>query len=75
MENQTTLEKLDSKVSQVLSKYSDLKNANEALRTEIVTLKSQTELKDTEIARLTDDNAMKELEIEDIMSKIENILG
>jgi len=75
MENQTTLERLDTKVSQILSQYNDLKSANEALRTEIVTLKSQTELKDTEIARLTDDNAMKELEIEDIMSKIENILG
>ena len=75
MENSTTLERLDDKVSQILSQYNELKNLNETLRTEIVTLKSESELKDSEIARLTDDNAMKELEIEDIVSKIESILG
>jgi len=75
MENSTTLERLDNKVSQILNQYNDLKSVNETLRTEIVTLKSATELKDSEIARLTDDNAMKELEIEDIVSKIESILG
>lgn len=75
MENKTTLEKLDDKVSQILSQYDELKNMNETLRTEVVTLKSESELKDNEIARLTDDNAMKELEIEDIVNKIESILG
>ncbi|MEA2099626.1 MAG: hypothetical protein U9P72_05815 [Campylobacterota bacterium] len=75
MENKTTLEKLDDKVSQILSQYDELKNLNETLRTEVVTLKSESELKDNEIARLTDDNAMKELEIEDIVNKIESILG
>ncbi len=75
MENQTIIERLDDKVSQILKKYDELKSVNDTLRTEIVTLKSESELKNAEIARLTDDNAMKELEIEDIMSKIESILG
>ncbi len=75
MENQTTLEKLGDKVSQVLEQYHSLKDDNEALRNEIVTLKSSLELKNQELNRLSDDNAMKDLEIEDIVSKIESILN
>ena len=75
MEDQTTLERLSDKVSQVLQQYNSLKGENEMLRTEIVTLKSEREMKDQELSRLADDNAMKDLEIEEIVNKIESILG
>jgi len=75
MEDKTTLERLGEKVTQVLQQYSSLQAENEMLRTEIVTLKADREMRDQEITKLADDNAMKDLEIEEIMGKIESILG
>jgi len=75
MANQTTLEKLDEKVSNILEKYNSLKNKNESLQSELSALKIEKELKDQQILKLEDDNTMKELEIEEIVSKIEGIIG
>ena len=75
MQNQTALEILDAKVSDILQKYGSLKSENEMLRTEVVTLKAQNEIKDQEIEKLSDQNTMKELEIEEIVAKIESIVG
>jgi len=75
MEEQTNIEKLGEKVSLMLEEYYSLKNENETLTNEVVTLKSENEIKEQEIARLADENAMKDLEIEEIVTKIENILG
>jgi len=75
MQNQTTLEVLDEKVSQVLKGYHDLKTENEMMRNELITLKAEREIKDQEIEKLTEQNTMKDLEIEEIVNKIESILG
>jgi cell division protein ZapB len=75
MENQTTLEKLSDRVSQILQQYHTIKGENEVLRTELMQEKAQRELKDQEIEKLTEENAMKDLEIEEIVNKIESILG
>jgi len=75
MENQTTLEKLSEKVSQILQKYHSLKGENEMMRNELTTLKAEREIKNQEIERLSEENAMKDLEIEEIVNKIESILG
>lgn len=75
MENQTALEVLSEKVSQILQQRQDLKSETEALRNELVTLKGQSEAKDLEIEKLTEQNVMKDLEIEEIVNKIESILG
>ena len=75
MQNQTTLEKLGEKVSQVLQRYHSLKSENDMLRNELVTLKSERELKDQEIEKLTEVNALKDMEIEEIANQIESILG
>jgi len=75
MENQTVLEKLDAKISQMIQKCEDLKNENEIIRSELVTLKAQQEIKDAEIEKLMEENTMKDLEIEEIVNKIESILG
>ncbi|MGD9717842.1 MAG: hypothetical protein AB7U24_01220 [Sulfurimonadaceae bacterium] len=74
MENNMT-EKLAQKVEEILHNYNNLKQENDALRTEIVTLKAERELKNQEIQRLNDQNTMKDLEIEEIVNKIETILG
>ncbi len=75
MQEQTILEKLDDKVSQVIQQCDSLKEENEMMRNELLTLKAERELKDAEIERLSEENTMKDLEIEEIVSKIENILG
>jgi cell division protein FtsB len=75
MENQTNLEKLNDKVSQILQQYHSLKGENEVLQNEVAKLKADNELKTQEIEKLTEQNIMKDLEIEEIVNKIESILG
>ena len=75
MENQTNLEKLNVKVSEVLQQYHSLKAENEMLRSELVSIKAEQELKNQEIERLVQQNAKKDLEIDEIANKIESIIG
>jgi len=75
MENQTGLEKLSDKVSQILQQYHAIKGENEVLRNELMQEKAQRELKDQEIEKLIEENTLKDLEIEEIVNKIESILG
>jgi cell division protein FtsB len=75
MENQTSLEKLNQKISQILGEYNSLKEQNELFRVENMTLKTQNEAKDAEIAKLEDENIQKDIEIEEIVQKIESMIG
>ncbi len=72
---QSIVEKLSDKVSLVATKYSTLKDENSALNDEVTTLNATIELKNKEIAELKEQNEMKELEMEDIISRVESILG
>jgi len=75
MQNQTILDTLNDKVSQVLQKYDSLKVENDRFRMELVTLKAEKEVKDQEIEKLIEQNVMKDLEIEEIVNKIETMLS
>jgi chromosome segregation ATPase len=75
MENQTTLQKLNDKISDVLSSYAAAKEELERLRLEVVTLKSEKEMKNKEIEKLIEQNTLKDLEIEEIVEKIERMMG
>ncbi len=75
MDNQTSLEKLNEKISNILQQYNSLKSENELLRTQVVTLKSESEIKNQEIEKLIEQNTKKDLEIEEIVEKIESIMG
>jgi len=75
MDNQSSLETLDEKVSQILKQYHFFKSENEILRREVVTLKSESEMKNQEIEKLRDLNTQKDIEIDEIVSKIESIIG
>lgn len=74
MENQTNMSKLSEKVSNILARYNSLKDENERLRLDVVTLKSECELKNQEIENLIEQNIMKDLEIEEIVEKIERMI-
>ena len=75
MEDQTSLDKLSEKVSSILQHYNALKNENEMIRNELITLKAEREIKNQELEKLTEENVKKDIEIEEIVSKIESILG
>lgn len=75
MQNQTSLAKLNDKVSAIVQRYNSQKEENEVLRLELVKLKAESEIKNQEIARLIEQNAQKELEIEAIVEKLESIMA
>ena len=75
MENQSNLDQLNEKVSQVIQQFHALKGENEMIRNELITLKAEKEIREQELEKLSDENAMKDLEIEEIANKIESILG
>ena len=65
MDNQSSLEKLSERVSQIVQQYHSLKGETEMMRKEIVTLKAEKERKDQEIERLSEEKAIKEIEKEE----------
>ena len=69
------LERLGLKIADLLRQYGILKEENELLRNELMKLKAEREIKDQEIARLIQENANKDIEIEEIVNKIESMLG
>lgn len=71
----STIEKLSTKVDEVLRRYESLKAENDSLRQEVMTLKASAEAKDNQIIKLEEELSMKELEAEDIVSKIESIFA
>lgn len=75
MQTQTTLSKLNEKVSAIVEQYNLFKQENEYLRMEMVKLKAESEAKNREIEKLVEDNALKDLEIEEIVEKLESIMA
>ncbi len=68
MEERSTLDRLSDKVNQILQKHLQQQEESALLRSEL-------ESKDTTIENLREEIAMKDLEIEEIVAKIESILG
>lgn len=74
MQNQTTLGKLNDKISAIVEQYNSLKEENKTLRLDVVQLKAESEAKNHEIEKLAEQNALKDSEIEAIVEKLESIL-
>ena len=74
MKEISTIEKLSSKIDEILKNYKSLKEENENLRRELMTCKASSEAKDTQIKNLQEELSMKDLELEEIVEKIEKIL-
>jgi FtsZ-binding cell division protein ZapB len=77
MEEQTqnVLDRLGGKVSQVMVQLQALREENEVLKNDLRVQQDQNEAYRGRIERLEADNAAKEREIEEIVNKIESILG
>lgn len=74
-EDSAILESLTDKVNDLITKYDEVCRVNEELRNEIVTLKAQNEAKSNQIMRLEEDLDKKNSEADDVMKKIEAVLG
>lgn len=66
---------LTDKINELLERYNELKETNESLRNELVSVKAQNEAQKNEIARLEDELKTKNVESEYIAKKIEAVLG
>lgn len=69
------LDKLGGKVTQVVAELRSLREENETLKNDLMSSRAQNEASKAHIDRLEADNAAKEREIEEIVNKIESILG
>ena len=75
MEKVPVIEQLSKKIDDVLARLRRLEEENGRLRNELVAVKAQNEAKDAQISKLSEELAMKDLEIEEVIGKIEAMLG
>ncbi len=75
MENLSVIEQLSQKIDGVIARLKALEEENGRLRNELVAVKAQNEAKDAQIAKLNEELTMKDMEIEEVIGKIEAILG
>ncbi|ACZ12617.1 MAG: hypothetical protein JW802_07260 [Campylobacterales bacterium] len=66
---------LSQKIDELLEKYKALEAQNETLRQELVTAKAVAEAKNVQIAKLEQDLIHKDVNADDLLSKIEAVLG
>lgn len=74
-ENDKVLNTLTNKVNDLLAKYNEVCEENESLRNELISLKAQNEAKTNQILRLEEEVKSKNIESDDIVRKIEAVLG
>ena len=75
MEEISTLEKLGQKVSTLLGNYDALRMENAQLKESMERLELDCTSKQATVAQLQDELLEKDMEIEEIVNKIESILG
>lgn len=74
-ENDKVLNTLTDKVNNLLARYNEVCEENEQLRNELISLKAQNEAKSNQILRLEEEVKSKNIESDDIVRKIEAVLG
>ena len=74
-EEEKNINTLSQKIGELLEKYKDLLAQNESLRQEVVKAKAGAEAKNVQIAKLEQDLINKDMNADDLMSKIEAVLG
>ncbi len=69
------LAKLNEKIENLISNYEILQKENTELKTELENIKNSLEEKEVELLECRENMALKELELEEVVAKIEAILG
>ncbi|MCW1360681.1 hypothetical protein [Campylobacter sp. US33a] len=75
MYDEKIINTMTDRVNELLAKYNEVCEANENLRNELVSVKAQSEAKSNQIMRLEEELKNKNIESEDIVKKIEAVLG
>ncbi|KAA6225019.1 MULTISPECIES: hypothetical protein [unclassified Campylobacter] len=75
MYDEKIINTMANKVNELLNKYNEVCELNENLRNELVSVKAQNEAKSNQIMRLEEELKSKNIESEDIVKKIEAVLG
>ncbi|ARJ56996.1 hypothetical protein [Campylobacter cuniculorum] len=75
MYDEKIINTMTDKVNELLAKYNEVCEQNENLRNELVSVKAQNEAKSNQIMRLEEELKSKNIESEDIVKKIEAVLG
>ena len=74
-ENDKVLNTLTTKVNDLLAKYNEVVEENENIRTHLISAKAQNEAKSNQILRLEEELKNKNVESDDVIRKIEAVLG
>lgn len=74
-EEERNVTTLSQKIDELLARYQDLLEQNESLRQEVVKAKALADAKTVQIAKLEQDLIHKGINGDDLMSKIEAVLG
>ncbi|GAB6045176.1 hypothetical protein JCM11957_07740 [Caminibacter profundus] len=69
------LAKLNEKIEDLIKNYESLKEENEKLKLDLQNTKQQLEEKEASLLECQEAMALKELELEEVLAKIEAILG
>jgi len=75
MSENSTLNKLSQKVAEMLSSFEALRQENALLKDEVAQLRSEGSNSSTLVTQLRDELNEKDREIEEIVTKIESMLG
>ncbi|WP_300691705.1 MULTISPECIES: hypothetical protein [Helicobacter] len=67
--------KLLESIDALIDELQKQKDENQSLRQQIVLLKAENEAKNSEISSLYDEIGVKERELENVLNKIQNVLG
>ena len=73
--NDKVLNTLPTKVNDLLAKYNEVVEENENLRNQLISAKAQNEAKSNQILRLEEELKDKNIESDDVIRKIEAVLG
>jgi regulator of replication initiation timing len=74
-EEEKNMSTLSQKIMELLERYKALQIQNEELRQEVVKAKAMAEAKNVQIAKLEHDLINKDVNADDLLSKIEAVLG
>lgn len=74
-ENEKVINTLASKVTELMLKYEEVCEANEALRNELVSVKAQNEAKTNQIMSLEERLSTQNLASGDLLKQVEAVLG
>lgn len=74
-EEEKNMSTLSQKIMELLERYKALEVQNEELRQEVVKAKAMAEAKNVQIAKLEHDLINKDVNADDLLSKIEAVLG